>query len=66
MWLKMTRKVADCRDMPSERGCTLTISGEEDEVLTAATQHAVASHGHQDTLELREMIRGGLKDEVVV
>jgi hypothetical protein len=59
----MTRKVADCRDMPSERGCTLTISGEEDEVLTAATQHAVASHGHQDSPELREMIRGGLKDE---
>jgi predicted small metal-binding protein len=60
----MTRKVADCRDMPSERGCTLTIAGEEDEVLTAATQHAVASHGHEDTPELREMIRSGLKDEV--
>jgi predicted small metal-binding protein len=62
----MTRKVADCRDIPSEKGCTLTIAGEEDEVLTAATQHAVASHGHQDTPELREMIRGGLKDEVSV
>ncbi|MFN2519165.1 MAG: DUF1059 domain-containing protein [Jatrophihabitantaceae bacterium] len=60
----MTRKVADCRDMPSERGCTLTISGEEDEVLDAATQHAVASHQHEDTPELRETIRGGLKDEV--
>jgi predicted small metal-binding protein len=62
----MTRKVADCRDIPSEKGCTLTIAGEEDEVLTAATQHAVAAHGHQDTPELREMIRGGLKDEVSV
>lgn len=62
----MGRKVADCRDMPSESGCTLTISGEEDEVLTAATQHAVASHGHDDTPELREMIRSGLKDEVSV
>lgn len=62
----MGRKVADCRDMPSENGCTLTISGEEDEVLTAATQHAVASHGHDDTPELREMIRSGLKDEVSV
>jgi hypothetical protein len=28
----MTRRVADCREMPSERGCTLTIAGEEDEV----------------------------------
>ncbi len=62
----MARKVVDCRDMPSERGCTLAISGEEDEVLDAATQHAVAAHGHEDTSELREMIRGGLKDEVSV
>ena len=32
----MGRKVADCRNWPSESGCTLTISGEEDEVITAA------------------------------
>lgn len=62
----MTRKVADCRDTPSERGCTLTISGEEDEVVDAAAQHAVSAHGHEDTAELREMIRGDLKDEVSV
>lgn len=59
----MTRKVADCRDMPSERDCTLTISGEESEVVDAATEHAVSAHGHQDTPELREMIRSGLKEE---
>jgi hypothetical protein len=62
----MTRKIADCRDMPSENGCTLTISGEADEVVLAAAQHAVASHGHEDTPELRRMIRDGLKDEVSV
>ena len=62
----MTRKVADCRDTPSERGCTLTISGDEDEVVDAAAQHAVSAHGHEDNAELREMIRGGLKDEVSV
>ncbi|UQX87919.1 DUF1059 domain-containing protein [Jatrophihabitans telluris] len=61
----MARKVADCRDMPSDSGCTLTISGEENEVLDAATQHAVATHGHQDSAELREMIRSGLKDEAM-
>ena len=60
----MTRKVADCRDMPSESGCSLTIAGEEEEVITAATLHAVSSHGHEDTPELRQMIRQGLKDEV--
>ena len=59
----MARKVADCRDMPSEMGCTLTISGEEEEVVAAATQHAVAVHGHTDGPELREQIRSMLKEE---
>ncbi len=59
----MARKVADCRDMPSESGCTLTIAGEENEVLTVATMHAVAHHGHEDNAELRDAIRSGLKDE---
>jgi hypothetical protein len=55
--------VADCREFPSESGCTLTIAGEEDEVLDAATAHAVAVHGHDDGAELREMIRTTLKPE---
>lgn len=59
----MPRKVADCRDMPSEKNCTLAISGEADEVLEAATQHAIYFHGEQDTPELREMVRSNLKDE---
>jgi predicted small metal-binding protein len=57
------RKVADCRDMPSEMGCTLTISGEEDEVVRAAAEHAASVHGHDDTPEFREEIRTQLKDE---
>jgi len=61
----MGRKVADCRDFPSESGCTLTISGEEDEVLAAATQHAVAVHGHDDTTEVRDWLRQNLRDEAV-
>jgi hypothetical protein len=62
----MGRKIADCRDFPSESGCTLTISGEEDEVITAATQHAVAVHGHDDTDEVRSWLRQHLKDEVPI
>ncbi|MFI1098648.1 DUF1059 domain-containing protein [Streptomyces sp. NPDC020917] len=58
------RKVADCRDYPSETNCTLTISGEEDEVVRAASEHAVSVHGHTDSAELRGQIRGMLKDEV--
>jgi hypothetical protein len=57
------RKIADCRDYPSEIDCTLTISGEEDEVVRAATQHAITVHGHPDTPELAQTIRRMLKDE---
>jgi predicted small metal-binding protein len=60
----MVRKVADCRDYPSKSNCTLTISGEEEEVVRAAAEHAVSVHGHEDTPELREQIRSMLKDEV--
>ncbi len=57
------RKVADCRLMPSEKNCTLTIAGSEEEVVKAAAEHAVSSHGHQDTPELREQVKSMLKDE---
>jgi len=42
------------------------ISGTEQEVLEAAAEHAVSAHGHTDSPELREQIRGMLKDEVPV
>jgi hypothetical protein len=58
----MARKMIDCRTMPSEINCTLTIAGEEEEVLDAAVMHAVDKHGHENTPALREMIRGGLVD----
>jgi len=58
----MARKMIDCRTMPSEIGCTLTIAGEPDEVLDAAVMHAVDKHGHENTAELREQIRGALTD----
>ncbi|MEC4015973.1 DUF1059 domain-containing protein [Streptomyces sp. H27-D2] len=61
----MTRKVADCRKFPSESNCTLTIAGEEDEVVRAACEHAVSVHGHTDGPELREGIRGMIEDERV-
>jgi predicted small metal-binding protein len=61
--ISMARKVADCRDFPNEVGCTLTISGEEKEVLDAAVAHAVAVHGHENTPELREQLRMMLKNE---
>jgi predicted small metal-binding protein len=56
------RKAIDCRDYPSEKNCTLRISGSEEEVLEAAAQHAVSAHGHRDTPELRDQLRATLKD----
>jgi predicted small metal-binding protein len=57
------RKVADCRMFPSESGCSLTISGTEEEVMRVAVRHAVEEHGHDDTPELREQLRAMLADE---
>jgi len=57
------RKMIDCRRMPSDRDCSLTILGTEDEVLAIAVRHAVEEHGHRDTPELREKLRGALVDE---
>ena len=57
------RKVADCRRFPSEKGCTLSISGTEAEVLDVAVWHAVHDHGHEDTPQLRQEIRKLLEDE---
>jgi hypothetical protein len=56
----MTRVSIDCRSMPNEVGCTLAISGEADEVVRAAAQHAVDVHGHAEGPELNESLRSML------
>lgn len=59
----MGRKFIDCREFPSEMNCSIAIAADtEGELLEAAVQHAVAVHGHQDTPELRDQIRGVIKD----
>lgn len=58
----MTRKMIDCRAFPSDIGCTLTIAGEEDEVLDAAVDHAISKHGEENRPELRDELRGTLVD----
>ena len=57
----MSRKIADCRRWPSDSGCSLVIIGEEDEVVRAAAEHAASVHGHEDTPDLREQIKGILE-----
>jgi predicted small metal-binding protein len=57
------RKSIDCRNYPSEKNCSLKISGTEEEVLDAAVEHAVSAHGHQKSSELREQLKSMLKEE---
>jgi len=59
----MGRVMADCRRFPSESNCSLTIIGEEEEVVRTAAEHAQSVHSHEDTPELREQIRGMLEPE---
>jgi plasmid stability protein len=59
----MDRVMADCRRFESDSDCQLTIIGPEDDVVDAAVQHAVASHGHQESPEMREQLRAMLEPE---
>ena len=61
----MSRKYIDCREYPSESGCTVAISADSrDEVVAAAAQHAVQVHGHQDSPELRQQLGQMVKEGV--
>ena len=57
------RKSIDCRSYPSEKNCSLKISGTEAEVLDAAVQHAISAHGHPNSPELRMQLKSMLQDE---
>lgn len=56
------RRRLSCLDWPSESGCTLTLTGDEEDVFRAAVLHAVDAHGHQDTPALREAIHKSLQN----
>lgn len=58
-----TRKTLDCRTMPDNKTCTLSLSGTEEEVMTVGIRHAVQEHKMKDTPELRKQIRSMLKEQ---
>lgn len=59
----MARKYIDCRDYPGDHKCTVALSADsEEELLQAVVQHGVSVHGYEDTPELREMVRKGMKE----
>lgn len=52
------RRYIDCREFPSEKKCTVAIAADnEDELVNAAVQHAVAVHGEHDTPDFRAEVR---------
>jgi hypothetical protein len=57
--MQHSRKALDCRNFPGSN-CTLRIEGSEDEVLRAGMQHAVSSHGHTESGELRGQLKSML------
>jgi hypothetical protein len=57
------RKYVDCRDQPSDSKCTVALMADtDDELIEAAVQHAVAVHKHQDSPELRRMLRSAIRE----
>jgi len=59
----MGRKYIDCREFPSESHCSVAISADsEKELEEVAVQHAVTTHKHEDTPELRQQLRRMFKD----
>jgi len=57
------RRVIDCRRFPTEKPCSIVISGTEGDVLDLAVLHAKTVHGHEDSSELRDQIRSTPQDE---
>ena len=53
----MSRQYIDCREHPSTMHCSVALSADSTkELLEAAVQHAVSTHGHTDSPELRKQL----------
>ena len=51
----MSRTVFDCARVPGDT-CSLQLIGERDDVLAAAKQHLVSTHGHADDPKLAQNV----------
>ncbi len=59
----MPRYYIDCREVPSEAGCTVSIAADDqNELEEAATHHMVSVHGHNDSPDLRNEIRSQMNE----
>ncbi|GAC1635340.1 MAG: hypothetical protein NVS4B11_37520 [Ktedonobacteraceae bacterium] len=51
--------VANCGKFPSEKHCQLVMmapAAQKEDLLDAAVAHAIKSHGHENTPELRDQL----------
>ena len=56
--------VANCGDLPSERGCRLVMMSpmdQREDLIAAGVQHAIDVHSHENTPQLRTEIDSMLK-----
>lgn len=59
----MARKYIDCREFPSDTKCSVTIAADsEEELMEVAVQRAVSVHGHRDTPEFRQQLKGAMHE----
>lgn len=57
------RKYIDCREYPSDTKCSISIAADNDnELIEAAVQHAIAVHKHKDSPELRSMLKSAVHE----
>jgi hypothetical protein len=59
------RVTLDCRNKPEAQGCSLTMSGTEEEVLDIAEYHATTKHDFKKEPGLRDKLRSFLKHEAM-
>ncbi|MFA9440741.1 DUF1059 domain-containing protein [Uliginosibacterium sp. sgz301328] len=59
----MSRRYIDCRDYPSDMHCSVALAADsDDELMEIAVQHAVQTHKHTDSPELRTQLRALFHD----
>jgi predicted small metal-binding protein len=56
------RKTMDCRKFPGSN-CSVTISGEEEEIMPIAFQHAISKHGYPNNDDTKNKLRQALAPE---
>ncbi len=58
----MATTVFECARTREEKNCSVTIIGEHDDVVAAAHDHLVHTHGSAGGDDLKEMVTGAVKE----